>query len=297
AAADLGLELLLELPGGSQLHLDDLGGAFAERQAVLLLDVLDDRVVELVAADAHRLAGDHAAERDHGDLGGATADVDDHVPGRLVHRQSGTDGGGHRLLDDPGRLAGPGELRSVLHGALLDAGDARGHADDHAGLGEPAAVHLLDEVAQHGLADLEVRDHAVHERTDGLDVRRGLADHPLGLGADRDGAAVLDLHGDHRGLAQDDALSAHVDERVGGAQIDRHVAAQERRVEPCHWSSETTWRERVDAESAVEGATPRDSAPQQNCNDPTESEPFRPVAHVAARCRPTAGFARVPVAL
>ena len=36
-------------------------------------------VVELVAGDADRLGGDDAAERDDGDLGGAAADVDDHV--------------------------------------------------------------------------------------------------------------------------------------------------------------------------------------------------------------------------
>ena len=108
--------------------------ALAEGEAVLLLDELDDRVVELVAADADRLAGDDAAERDDGDLGGAAADVDDHVAGRLLHRQTGTDGRRHRLLDDVGRLAGAGVLGGLLHGALLDAGDAGRHADDHAGL-------------------------------------------------------------------------------------------------------------------------------------------------------------------
>ena len=92
---------------------------------------LDDGVVELVAADADRLAGDDAAERDDGDLGRAAADVDDHVAGRLLHRQPGADRRGHRLLDDVGGLAGAGVLGRLLHGALLDAGDARRHADDH----------------------------------------------------------------------------------------------------------------------------------------------------------------------
>ena len=44
--------------------------------------------------------GDDAAERDHRDLGGAAADVDDHVAGRLVDRQARADRRGHRLLDD-----------------------------------------------------------------------------------------------------------------------------------------------------------------------------------------------------
>ena len=102
-------------------HLHLFGGALAEREAVLLLDELDDRVVELVAADADRLARDDAAERDDRDLGGAAADVDDHVAGRLLHGQAGADGRGHGLFDDVGRLAGAGVLGGLLHGALLDA--------------------------------------------------------------------------------------------------------------------------------------------------------------------------------
>ena len=54
------------------------------------------------------------------------------------------------------------------------------------------------------------------------------ADHPLGLGADGDGAAVLDVDGHDRRLVQHDALAAHVDERVGRAEVDRHVAAHDR---------------------------------------------------------------------
>ena len=92
SAADLGVELLLERPGGPEGDLHLFGRALAERQAVLLLDVLDDRLVELVAADAHRLAGHDAAEGDHRHLGGAAADVDDHVARGFLHRQPGPDG-------------------------------------------------------------------------------------------------------------------------------------------------------------------------------------------------------------
>src|SRR5690606_9763070 len=104
-------------------------------ERVFLLDVVDDCEVELVAADTDRHARDDAAQGDHGDLGGATADVDDHVAGRLVHGEPGADRGGHGLLDDV-NLARPGRVPRVLDRALLDAGDARGHADNQAGLGE-----------------------------------------------------------------------------------------------------------------------------------------------------------------
>ena len=170
--------------GGAEGHLDLLGGALPEHQGVLLLHPRDDRLVEVVAGGADRQAGDDAAQGDHGDLGGAAADVDDHVAGGLVDGQPGADRGGHRLLDDVDP-AGAGLVAGLLDRALLDGGDPAGHADDHAGLGEVAtAVHLLDEVAQHLLGRLEVGDHAVLERADGGDVVGGAADHPLGLVAD-----------------------------------------------------------------------------------------------------------------
>ena len=107
---------------------------------------------------------DDAAEGDDGDLGGATADVDDHVAGRLVDRQAGADRRSHRLLDDVD-LAGAGRVGRVLDRALLDPGDAGGHADDDAGPSKSRPpVDLLDEVAQHALGRLEVGDDAVLER-------------------------------------------------------------------------------------------------------------------------------------
>src|SRR5437762_2547006 len=91
AAADLGVQLLLQLARGAKGDLDLLRGALTEGEAVLLLDVLDDRVVELVAADADRLAGDDAPQGDDRHLGGAAADVDHHVAGGLVHGQARAD--------------------------------------------------------------------------------------------------------------------------------------------------------------------------------------------------------------
>src|SRR5439155_18971457 len=83
AASDLRLDLLAHVPGAADLELDLLGRLLPDEQLVLALDVVDDRLVHLVAADAQALADDDAAEADHRDLGGASADVDDHVPGRL----------------------------------------------------------------------------------------------------------------------------------------------------------------------------------------------------------------------
>ena len=63
------------------------------------------------------------------------------------------------------------------------------------------------------------------KRTDGLDVAGRAAEHALRLGAHREEAAVARVHRDDRRLVEHDALAAHVDERVRGAEVDGHVTA------------------------------------------------------------------------
>jgi hypothetical protein len=229
AAADLRLRLGGQREGRTESHLHLLGGALPQHQGVLLLHPRDDRLVEVVAGRADAHAGDDAAEADHRDLGRAAADVDDHVAGGLVDRQTRADRGRHRLLDDvdPARS---GLVAGLLHRALLHGSDAAGHADDHARLGEVATpVHLLDEVAQHLLGRLEVGDHAVLERPDGGDVVGGAADHALGLVADREHLAGGGVHRHHGRFVEHDALAPDIDQRVGGAEVNGHVSADEAR--------------------------------------------------------------------
>src|SRR5207302_7102166 len=67
--------------GRADLLLDPLGAALADEQVMVAPDIGDDRLVHLVAADPHRAGIDDAAKREHRDLGGAAADIDDHRPG------------------------------------------------------------------------------------------------------------------------------------------------------------------------------------------------------------------------
>ena len=211
---------------GSDLELDLLRGLLADQQLVLALDVVDDRLVHLVAADSQRLGDDDPAERDHRHFGRAAADVDDHVPGRLGDRKPGADRSGHRLLDQV-RLPGTGRERGLLDCALLDPGHPRGDADDDARMGEALLVHPLDEVPQHLLGDVEVGDHAVLERPDRTDRSRGTPKHLLRLEPNRVDVARRLVDRNYRRLAEHDASPSHIDERVGGAEIDSHVPAAE----------------------------------------------------------------------
>ena len=114
--------------------LDLFGRALADQQVMDLAGVGDDVLVHLVAGHADGGADDDAAERDDGDLGRPTADVDDHAAGGLHHRQAGADRGRHRLLDQVA-AARAGVQGGIVDGALFDFGDAAGDADDHARLG------------------------------------------------------------------------------------------------------------------------------------------------------------------
>ena len=71
------------------------------------------------------------AERDHGHLARAAADVDDHPPDWLLDREPRPDGRRDRLFDQV-HPAGAGGQRSLFYRALLDLGDARGRAHDQA---------------------------------------------------------------------------------------------------------------------------------------------------------------------
>jgi hypothetical protein len=92
---------------------------------------------------------------------------------------------------------------------------------------EAVVVHLLDEVAEHLLGDVEVGDDAVLQRPDCRDRARGAAQHPLRL--DPDGMHLPGplVDRDHRGLGEDDAPAPDVDERVRRAEVDGDLAATE----------------------------------------------------------------------
>ena len=106
-------------------------------------------------------------------------------------------------------------------------GHAGRDADDDARVREAVLVHLLDEVAEHLLGDVEVGDHAVLQRADRGDRPGRAAEHPLRLDPDRVHLAGALVDRDDGRLGEHDPAAADVDERVGGAEVDGHVAAAE----------------------------------------------------------------------
>lgn len=189
-------------------------------------------LVELVAAHADGACVDHAAQRDEAHFRRAAADVDDEGACSLVHGKARTDGGGHRFFNQVD-LGGAGGQSAFLDRAALDLRGAAGNADDDARRGseETGRAGHADELLEHLLGHREVGDHAVLHRTDGVDVAGHTAEHLLGGVADgvnrglSVGTALL-ADGNNAGFIQDDALAAHVDERVGGAEVNGKVIGE-----------------------------------------------------------------------
>ena len=177
----------------------------------------------------------------------------------------GADRRRHRLLDQP-HFACAGVGGGVADRAALDAGRARRHAHHHLGLAAEAAAaadRLGHEMLDHLLGDLEVGDHPVAQRADGAEVGRRLAEHQLGIVADRAdlGQAIAIFERDHRRLLDDDAAIAQVDDGVGGAEVDRQIARAEIEKRKIHWPppGENLGRQRViwQAGEAVEFGSPQ----------------------------------------
>ena len=191
------------------------------------LHVLNDRIVHGVAGDADRSAVDDAGQRDDGDVGRAAADIDDHVPGCLGHRQPGADRSGHRLVDemDFSRL---GPVGAVLDGAPLHRRDLGRHADDdpRADPRPQAAMRFFHEVGQHLLGGVEVGDHAAADRPHRPDVRRRASDHVAGAQADGFDRPGRGVQRHDRRLVDDDAAAAREDAGVGGTKINCQIAAE-----------------------------------------------------------------------
>src|SRR3984957_6022830 len=211
--------------GRTDFQFDAFRRGLADQDAVVAADVVGDRFVELVAADAHARCVDDAVQRDDRDFGGAAADVEHHRAARLLNRQTGADRGGHGLGNDV-HAASAGPLGRFLDGASFDLGGAEGHAhqNSRAGAQETIAVYLFDEVLQHFLGVGEIRDDPVLHRPDRGDMAGGSAQHVFGFPPDRDDYLAapgrLVLHCDDRWLVENNAALANVDQRIGGSKID-----------------------------------------------------------------------------
>ncbi len=84
-------------------------------------------------------------------------------------------------------------------------------------------VTVVEEVAEHHLRHVHVRDHPVLERADGRHALGRPAEHPLRFQADPLDLVGRLFHGDHGRLVEDDSLALHVNECIRRPQVDGDV--------------------------------------------------------------------------
>jgi hypothetical protein len=221
---DLGLGgRCVPLERAADLELDPFGLLVADEEPVLLVDEPDDRVVEVVAANRERSRDDDPTERDDGHLARPTSDVEDEGGHRILHGQPGADRARHRLLDQV-RLARPRGQRRLDDRVPLHLCQAARDADDD-GPPHSAAADAADEVAEHLLCRLEVRDHPVPQGPGRDDGRRRPAEHLPRLLPDGVDLAGLFVHRHDRRLEEDDPLAAAEDHCVRRPEVDGEIGA------------------------------------------------------------------------
>jgi len=186
--------------------------------------VLDNGFVEFVAADADRIRDDHIAEGDDADFGRAAADVAYHVTGRLEDRNFGTDRSGSRLRNRFDLFCA-GTESGFDNCSSFDIGDTRGYADSHAHGAEKLMTggDLRDKIFYHFFGAVDIGDDAVCKRTDCDDAARRFVEHAFRFGTHGSDALCPFFDGDDGRFVYDDALAAHVDQRIAGTEIDADV--------------------------------------------------------------------------
>ena len=89
-------------------------------------------------------------------------------------------------------------------------------------------MNFADEMFDHFLSGVEIGNHALAHGPDRLDRAGRAAEHQLGVFTDRQNgfSAVSHMISNHRGLVEDDPLALDIDQRVGRAEVDCHVAGK-----------------------------------------------------------------------
>ena len=81
----------------------------------------------------------------------------------------------------------------------------------------------MQELPQHPLRHVVVGDHALPQGTDGHDVAGGTAQHGLSVAAHLQQLAGIFVDGHHRRLVEHNALTLHINQHRGGAEVDTNI--------------------------------------------------------------------------
>ena len=214
---------------GSHGYLDLLCRNLSHLDVVLLAQVVLDVAGEHVSCGSDAVLLHEASEGDHCNFSGASAYVDHHISLRGLDVQTNTQGGCHRL-EDQIYVPASGVLGGVTHCPDFHFRGAGRDAHDNFEVGaEEAAVlaaDLLDEASDHHFGCVEVGNHAITQRPDGLYAGIDFLVHQLGLLAQGNALAGIVVYCDDARLVQH-YLSVLVYDGVGCSEVNCKFLIQE----------------------------------------------------------------------
>jgi hypothetical protein len=117
----------------------------------------------------------------------------------------------------------PRRPRRLLDGVSLERRQAARDAEDDLWPRETAVDGSTHEVCEHLLRNVEIREHAVTERSQRADPPGGATDHALRVCSHREGLAAAFGERDHRGLEHHDSSSPREDDRVCRAKVNGQI--------------------------------------------------------------------------
>ena len=100
--------------GRANLFFNVFSGRFADQHAKVAADVVDDRLIELIASNSQRAGIDHTPQRNQTDLSRAAANVNYQRTRGFIYWQAGTDSCGHWFFNEKTSLAPAAKALSLI---------------------------------------------------------------------------------------------------------------------------------------------------------------------------------------
>src|SRR3989338_462412 len=231
APADGGFKRRFRFRRGTNGNFDVLRSPLPDQYLEFIANIGNDVAVETITRNFEILRIDDTAERYHGNIGSASADIYHHRTDRIHHGKANAYRRGHWFLNDK-HFACSGIHRRIAHRARFNIRNGRRHADDDTRTASflRQLLRLINEVREHLFRYLKVRDHSVNQAANGNDMPRRAPEHLLRVCTHRDDAIGLLVKGDNGRLIDDDSVVAKIHKGIRGPQVYADIPPAHHRV-------------------------------------------------------------------
>ncbi len=199
---------------------------------MLFTHILDDRFVEFISGNLYGRAGHDSAKRDHSDVRGPSANVNDHDTVRFCNVKARPDGRCNRLLHQENsfssRLCGRFPNRSFFHFR-----DAAGHAYHNSGLEKSAvSAGLSNKILQHSFRYVVIGNNTIPQRSYRNNITWGSSKHLSGFFSHCKNLICVSVDRYNGRLVQDDTLSFYINQNICCSKVDSNFICKTQRFFP-----------------------------------------------------------------